>query len=291
MQSRLALFCRLFLLLASACADEEGTAQFTTWGEEYVEHQIPADATGQRGFVDGWTLKFDKFLVAFHAITVADDDGKVAAVASGSQLVDNVVPGRKVLASFPDLKAQHWPRVSYQIKPALPDSVVVSGTAADRELMVQNGYAIYVSGTASKPGADGPPIVKTFHWGFRTATQYHGCRQPAESGRELEGIVITGGGTDTSELTTHGDHFFYDRLLASPDPAVPTSLRFEEKAAADANHDGEVTLEELNAVPLDLTRYNPSSLEASSLGAFVSALARTVGHFRGEGECTVSELR
>ena len=93
-----------------------------------------------------------------------------------------------------------------------------------------------------------------------------------------------------SELTTHGDHFFYDRLAESADPAVKTSLRFEEKAAADADDDGEITLEELHQAKLNLKLYNPSGFEVANLGEFMQALARTVGHFRGEGECVVAKL-
>jgi hypothetical protein len=72
---------------------------------------------------------------------------------------------------------------------------------------------------------------------------------------------------------------------------VKTSLRFEEKAAADQDGDGEITLAELDAQPIDVRRYDPSGLDAPSLGAFMTSLSRTVGHFRGEGECQVSALR
>jgi hypothetical protein len=280
------------VLLVAACSDDgQGTAKFTTWGEEYIEDQIPADPTGEGGFVDGWTVEYEKFLVAFHAITVADSKGDVAATMPGSKFVDNVVPGRKDLISFPDLDAKSWDRVSYQIKPALADSEVVAGSAADRDMMVANGFSVYVSGSATKTGADGQQVKKTFHWGFKTATQYSDCLQAEESGQPIEGIVITNGGTDVSELTTHGDHFFYDRLMSSPNPAVKTSLRFEEKAAADTNNDGEVTLDELLAQNIDVTKYDPSGFDAPKLGLFMTALARTVGHFRGEGECQVSEVK
>jgi hypothetical protein len=72
---------------------------------------------------------------------------------------------------------------------------------------------------------------------------------------------------------------------------VTTVLRFDEKAAADKNNDGEVTLEELNAAPIDVTRYDPSGFDAPTLGAFMTALTRTIGHFRGEGECSISEIK
>ncbi|HEY6880040.1 MAG TPA: hypothetical protein VI299_18575 [Polyangiales bacterium] len=277
------------LSLSACSAGGQGAAKFTTWGEEYIEQEVPADASGESGFVDGWTVKYDKFLVVFHAIEVASSDGEVGAVMSGSKFVDNVVPGRKDLITFADLEAKHWDRVSYQIKPALADSEVVAGSTADRDMMAANGYSIYVSGHATK-SVNGQLIQKTFHWGFKTATQYSDCLQSSESGQPLEGIVVTNGGTDTSELTTHGDHFFYDRLMSSPNPAVKTSLRFEEKAAADTNDDGEITLEELLAQNIDVRLYDPSGFDAPKLGLFMTALARTVGHFRGEGECRVSAI-
>jgi hypothetical protein len=290
------MFVALLLapLAAAACGgdDGKGSAKFTTWGEAYIEDGIPADAMGEDGFVDGWSLKFDKFLVAFHGIVVANDQGEKAAQMSGSRLVDNVQKGRKDLVTFPDLDASAWNEVSYQIKPAAADSVLVGATAADRDMMVSKGYSMYVSGSASKPaGGGGSMTTKTFRWGFAAATQYSDCQQAEEGGHAIQGIVVTDGGTDTSELTTHGDHFFYDRLMASPDPAVRTMLRFEEKAAADRNADGEITLEELGMAAIDVTRYNVSGADVSNLGGFVSFLARTVGHFRGEGECLVSNVK
>lgn len=280
----------LLLLGATACSDAgEGTASFTTWGEEYIEEEIPSDPSGEGGFVDGWSVRYDKFLVAFHGITVADADGKVAAEQQGSILVDNTQPGKKELVSFRKLEAKHWDRVSYQIKPPTQDTTLVSASEADLKLMLDHGYSIYVEGTAEKE-VDGTLVTKSFHWGFDTKTQYRDCQQAEESGQAIEGLVVTEGGDDKSELTTHGDHFFYDRLAESADPAVKTSLRFEEKAAADADDDGEITLEELGKAKLNLKLYNPSGFEVANLGEFMTALSRTVGHFRGEGECVVARL-
>lgn len=280
-------------LCALAACDEaagDGEAVFTTWGEEYIEDEIAADPSGEDGFVDGWRVEFDKFLVVFHAIEIADARGEIAAEMSGSRFVDNAVPGRKELVVFRGVEAKHWDRVSFQIKPADADTERVAGSADDLQMMVDHGYSIYVAGSAEKRDENGDTIRKTFRWGFTTATQYEGCRQAEESGQAVEGIVITNGGRDTSELTTHGDHFFYDRLMASPDPELPTALRFEAMAAADADGDGEITLEELDETPIDVRLYDPSGLDAPSLGAFVTSLTRTVGHFRGEGECSISVL-
>jgi hypothetical protein len=272
-------FLLLSLITTLACSPEEtGTATFTTWGEEYIEEGIPA---GDGGFVDGWSLRYQKFLVAFSHIEVADAAGRVGAVAEGSFIVDNVRPGRKQLVSFADIDAKAWDRVGYRIEPPAEDATLVDASAAERELLVENGYSIYIEATATKDEQ-----TKTLALGFATATQYTQCRAE-DDGKETVGIVVTNGSEDVSELTTHGDHFFYDRLQGSAGATIETSLRFEAIAAADTDEDGEVTAEELSSQPFDVELYDPSGLPADNLLDFMTGLAGTVGHFRGEGECQV----
>jgi hypothetical protein len=277
---------------ALACGDDDGgganpssggkgTAAFTTWGEEYIEEGIPA---GEEGLVDGWSVKFSKFLVVIGNITVADAGGKEAARMSGSRLIDHVKKGPKALISFPDLPAQAYEKVGYEILPADAATELLGADAADKDFMVQNKYAIYVEGTATKA-----PASKTFKWGFSQKTRYVDCKAE-QDGKETVGIVVTQGGTDTTELTIHGDHFFYDRLQADPTGKIPTNLRFEAIARADDEGDknGEVTLDELAKASIDLAAgYDPSGFSVTTMKEFLSELTRTVGHFRGEGECTV----
>jgi len=103
--------------------------------------------------------------------------------------------------------------------------------------------------------------------------------------------VVTNNQTDTSQLTTHGDHLYYDSLQ-SGDNAKPTLIRFDEKAAADDNGDGDgdITLKELCQENIDPEIYNTSGLPGATIGDFVISLARTIGHFRGEGECTIKRI-
>lgn len=280
---------KLALLLAAAhliaCSSEEtGTATFTTWGEEYIEEGIPAGGDG--GFVDGWSIKYDKFLVAFANIEVADASGDVAGRAEQSFVVDNTRPGRKKLVTFADVEAKAWDRVSYQIKPPTEDATLVSATSKDLQILRDGGYSIYIEATATKGD-----VTKTYALGFENATQYKEC-QAEEDGKETLGIVVTNGSEDTSELTTHGDHFYYDRLQGSAGANIETSLRFETIAKADDDGDGNgvITAEELENEPLDVELYDPSGLPASNMLEFMSGLSRTVGHFRGEGECTVESV-
>jgi hypothetical protein len=293
------------LLLASlaACGDDDsstsgdptsanakGTATFTTWGEEYIEDGIPVDTTPDNneadGFADGWSVKYSKFLVVFGGITVADIAGNVAASQTGSLLVDNTKKNPKDLVVFKDIPAKAYQRVSYQFRPADAQTTLVGEVAAaDKDFMVQNGYSLYVEGTGTKGS-----VTKSFKWGFAQTTTYSECKAATEDGG-TEGVVIVNGANDTSQLTTHGDHFFYNRLLASPDSTIPTLLRFETLASADDKGDknGEITFDELANTPLDLSLgYDPSGLKAVNMKEFVTQLSRTVGHYRGEGECNVT---
>jgi hypothetical protein len=80
-------------------------------------------------------------------------------------------------------------------------------------------------------------------------------------------------------------------LQGSAGSNVETALRFDTIAAADDNgdQDGDITLEELENQPIDVDLYDPSGLPAANMKDFISGLARAVGHFRGEGECRISE--
>ncbi len=128
-------------------------------------------------------------------------------------------------------------------------------------------------------------VTKKYTWGFKTATSYRQCKARV-GGKEVEGLVVTNGGTDNPQITIHGDHLYYDDLQ-DPDSKV----RFDNIAAADGDNDGIITLEELSRVelakiPKEKGPYGTGSARGiNDLEAFHTALSRTVGHWRGEGEC------
>jgi hypothetical protein len=264
-------------------ADGKGTVTFTTWGEDYIEQAIPpTDTDGTVIVEDGWTIAFDKLLVVISEISVAEEGKPPAATLAASKLFDMHAPGEKLVASFPDVPAKAYPSVSWAIVPASSTTELGAGaTDADRAMMAEKGYSIWLSATASKG-----EVSKKIAWGFTTNTLYERCKAEKE-GREVDGVVVTNGGTDSVQLTIHGDHFFYDDLQSAD-----AKVRFDAIADADADADGEVTLEELAAVDLaDRSKIKAgpygtgSAAGVHDLRAFVEALSRTIGHFRGEGEC------
>lgn len=260
---------------ALACSAAQGDLNFSTWGEEYIEKGIPSTE-----FADGWGVTFDKFLIVLDGVEVSDGTTSKAKMPK-PRLFNHVVPAPKPVFAAGTLPAQAYTKVSFMITPVTAETELGQGaTEADKALMTKGGYSIYVEGKAQK-GAE----QKRFSWGFSTKTLFDDCKVE-ESGQEVLGVVVTSGGSLDAELTVHGDHFFYDDLQ-SPD----AKLRFQNLADADANKDGEVTLAELAAVKLArLPKENGpygtgSAADVTDLGAFVTGLTRTVGHFRGEGEC------
>lgn len=271
--------CLALTLTLAACGSDagRGDVKFTTWGESYVEQGIPAAAFPR----DGWSVKYSKFLVVFHGVTVGDSAGTVAATLATPKLFDLTRPGEKEIVTFAGLEAKSWDRVSYQLGPMTTDAVLAPGvTDADKQLLLAAKAHLHVEGVVTKGG-----VAKRLNWTFAAPTLLVECEGEL-GGKKTLGVTVTNGGTDTVQLTMHGDHLFYDDLQAAN--AVP---RFDAIAKADADGDGEVTLEELAAVrlyaidPADGGYGTGAAANVNTLRDFVTALSRTIGHYRGEGEC------
>lgn len=259
-----------------------GGVTFTTYGEDYIEREIPAATGDEAGFVDGWTVRYEKFLVVLGEVKVANRQGEVAAEQPKQKVFNLHKPGPVEVERFTNLPSEEWDEVSYAIAPPATDAAAGNASDSDVQWMKQNSFALYVEGVATKG-----EVTKRFQWGFRENTLLEHCESP-DVGR---GVTVPSGGEETVQLTMHGDHLFFDDLQ-SPE----AKMRFDALAAADrmgsedsAGADGVVSLEELAAV--DLTelpadRYGTGgAANVRNLHDFVRALVRTVGHYRGEGEC------
>lgn len=253
-----------------AACGSPGSVTFTTYGEDFIEQGIPASE-----FEDEWAVKFDRFLVNLGEMRLAQSDGTVGAEVSATKTWDVTKPGPVVVATVSDVADAKYPDVSYAIAPS---DALTAGNAseADVALMKDGKYSVYVEGKATKGTA-----TKTFKWGFTSNTLLENCMN--EDGEH--GVVVPSGGDVKIELTIHGDHLFLDDLQSEE-----SVMRFDEMAAADANDDGEVTLEELAAVDLTtlgLDRYGTGNVaNVENLRDFISSQVRTLGHYRGEGECS-----
>jgi hypothetical protein len=275
------------LLSTAACSESDngkGTVNITTWGEDYIEEGLPSSA-----FLDAWSVKYSKFLVVYHSVTVADDNGDVVAQLDNPLVFDMTQKAKgdpKTLATF-ELEAKSWPNVSYQVGPITADAKPGDlATEADVTTLQTDQASVHVEGTATSPTG----TQKTFNWSFAPATLFQGCHG-MQDGKEVEGVLVTNGGTQEVELTVHGDHLFYDDLQSEEG-----GPRFQAYADADADGNGAVTLAEMDRVPLytipiEKGTYGTGALgNVDTLGQYVRTLARTIGHYRGEGSCNSKEV-
>jgi hypothetical protein len=275
MTTRLHALCASLLatVAVTGCAGEAPLA-LTIWGEDFIEQGLPASA-----FADGWSVTFSRFLVVVTEARIADADGSEALALDGARVVDLVAPGPFTLVEAPAVAARRFDDVEIVIAPAA-DATAGNATADDVARMVDGGLSVHVEARAAR-GAE----VATFAWSFAAATRYGDCQTVGDG----SGQVVRADVDNEAQITVHGDHLFYDDLAG--DDAV---LRFDDVAAADGADgtapDGDVGQTELDAVDLTTLpadRYGNAG-SAETLGDFVEALSRTLIHWNGEGECSIS---
>lgn len=247
-------------LLGVAACGGEGTWDVEVYGEPFIEEGMPAEV-----FADGCSATFTTFDVVVAETALLDGDGAMV-VSEGARVFDLVTPGPHALTTL-SAGSGFYDQVRFRIGPA---SDAEAGNIAMAESTLGTGDAMAASGTLTC-GAD----TVTFDWAFQSDTSYL-CGP--------EDLTIPAGGTDGTQLTVHGDHFFYDGL--SNDDA---EVRGQAIVDADADSDGEVTLDELAAVSVAPLGYQVGPFaEVTDLRAFISNLTGSLGHVDGEGHCDVS---
>ncbi|MCB9675681.1 MAG: hypothetical protein H6737_11220 [Alphaproteobacteria bacterium] len=227
-----------------------GCAPTGTWEVQTWGEDLIEQGIPAEVFEDGCAATFTVFEVSITEASLVDGDGSDAAAMASPARIDLTSPGPHALASL-EAPATHYDTARFRIAP--------DGDAP----------SVRAAGTLTC-GAD----TVAFDWSFDTDTTYR-C--------EPEDLTIPGGGSHTTELTVHGDHLFYDGL-SNPDALVRGTALLE----ADTNADGEVTQDELAAIPIAPLGYQVGPYaDVVDLEAFVAHLTQSVGHVDGEGHCGV----
>src|SRR5690606_31415296 len=82
----------LVALAVAACGTEDaggrGALSLTISGEEAAEVGFPVPGVEELAFADGWSVRFDKYLVGVGRVRVASADGAVAHVDDEVVVVD-----------------------------------------------------------------------------------------------------------------------------------------------------------------------------------------------------------
>jgi hypothetical protein len=213
---------------------------------------------------DGWSVTYDRFLIAIGGASLGGDACTSYYDADYRRVLDMQTPGAQKVGLVYALGA-----CDFGFRVSGPDSDAVLGagvSAADAALMgtpgsdrytTNRGVSLYARGSATR-GA----VRKAFAWEFRQRVGYESCVStalpPGSSTFEL-----ASGEPVTLSIAIHGETLLLDSLDVSR-----AALRFDAIASADdryGNHDGEVTLDELGLVPLAAVA-GPSKGDAGASG-------------------------
>src|SRR5688572_20226634 len=179
----------------AACGSDsqgEGSVEVTVWGEEYIEVGIPAEA-----FEDGWSVEYDEFLIALGDVRI-DKGGSGRGSLAEIVLFDLTEAGPQSFGRIEGLAEGNWAEFGFSSVVADADTERSdSAGASDLELMVGEGYNVYVSGKASKDDAE-----VRFAWGFTRPVRYASCVDVRE-GQETSGVVVGDGASVEAQLTIH----------------------------------------------------------------------------------------
>lgn len=212
-------------------------------GSPLVRDGIAASATR-----DGWSVTFDKFVMALGQLRLDGDPCTAYAEADYVRLFDaRVVEPQK----SGDLYALGTCGLAFRLAQPDQDTILMPGTTADDLTLMRTpgsdayisigGMTIYVRGSATKGS-----VTKTFTWPFRPRRARSTDCLTAPGGKPLQ-LALDGKVTPTETIELHGETLFQDKL----DPSQAT-LRFQAYADADdhGNADGDVTFDELAKVTL-----------------------------------------
>ena len=283
----------LGLTLAGACTNvSSGDLVVLLDAEDTIAGGLEP-GTGEENIVDGWTVRFSKYIVAIGDVRVVRSRDGVELSEPTVLVVDLAAlpSGGLTLARFEAIDAVRWDQFGYATPSASGATRHESVRTADFDEMAANGWTYLIEGTLTNPSGESCPPGEacrpapslSFRFGVTASAVFGPCQ--AEDG--LPGVTVTEGITTVS-VTIHGDHVFFD---AFPSGAEVVERRAQWLANADIDGDDAITDAEL--MGLDAAEIFPTSTHRLAGSPFpidtawdvVRAQLSTQGHFQGEGEC------
>lgn len=200
--------------------------------------------------VDGWTIQFERLLAGLGHVTLVGDECNSYSGAHYDRFFDFTVPGAAKLGEAYGLGTCD---VRFALSSPSKDALLEKGvSASDLDLMwapllwgdppqpvpgARIFKTVYARGVAKRGGE-----TKRFEWRFSGFFFLNDCTS-GPNATPTNAVHLSGGDDEHLELTFHGEELF---RASTEDNAA---LRFDLLADADANSDGNITLEELGSVP------------------------------------------
>jgi hypothetical protein len=259
----------------------------------------PATQAGKLETDDGWTITFDRVLLAIGRVSLDGNHCSTYSEARYSRVLTLV--GAPSAQKISDSYALGQCDFGFGVSTADVDALLgVGASAADLGLLRTagsdryagtSGAVLLVQGSARK-GSE----TERFDWSFRSRMRYRECSSIVD-GQQLRGLDLPQDAELDVDIELHAEALFRTSL----DPTV-TTLGFDTLASADAlvgNHDGELTLDELGALPLSDAQLgggfgvaDAGAPEWLTLEDYVYlGAAPTIARYRGSGTCTLPSMQ
>ncbi|MBI5532134.1 MAG: hypothetical protein HY898_05445 [Deltaproteobacteria bacterium] len=239
---------------------------------------------------DGWSVRYDTFLVSAGHASVEGDSCKGYSDPAYNRVLNMLIAGPQMLGIVYALGHCDF---DFELSSPYEDSLLGEGVSEQDKTFMRTpatdpyasgaGVSIHVVGKATKGGAE-----KRFDWSYRFRINFASCEYPTEGG-VMKGFDLAQGGSARADVQVRGGTLWQDHL-----DEAKAALRFQAYADADAihgNNDGEVSLAEIEGVPLSdvatSDRY-ADGLEAGfhTLGQYLyNGLFPQVLRYHGDGSC------
>lgn len=235
---------------ASSCvpADEAlplGSAQFTVTGRG-SPRDLASDVV-----VDGWSIHIDRFVLAFHTMTIVnlEDSDQCAYRGRGAQtnVVFDGISGT-VVQAFNGIKPGDCTDVGMRLGPPDDNTVVGEGATAQDLVTLASGrpaHALFEATATRTRSSSDPSSRNVLHVSLRfdtetTGSAFGGCRDA------VRGVKIRPEARYAVFVSLAGEAFFRDAISSN------AQLRFSPFAESDrrGNDDGTVTMDELELFSL-----------------------------------------
>ena len=256
-------------LLLLACSSQTAELEVYAWAEA-----TPIDGFAADEMNDGWTVSFDHWYSGVSDVQLADPDTEDQTALDDTVYVADwtLTPEPALVTVLSAASDRH--KFSFALDVPTDATPITDVDDADVAEMTANNWAHYVIGSASK---DGQEIQ--FAWGFLNAADYAFCVNGADN---TDGVVVDG--TNVADIYIHADHIFWDELGTEE-----AELSFQAIADADADGNGEVSIEELAATSIIDIGYETTGVSVDNLYDFIAFSIAQGGHLNGEGICTVRD--
>ncbi len=279
--------------MAFGCGNETvptGSLTVSIQAEDTITAGLEA-GSGDEQIVDGWSVTFEKYIIAIGHLHVAPAGGGAGGIDQHDELVIDLRSVPEAGRQFASATGVPEGRYSfeYEIPVAAADMERdASVSQADFDRMVAESCTYLIVGSAT----DGTDTV-----GFDLCLDAEAVFE-CSSMEGMEGIVVSAG-TNAAFMTIHGDHLFFNGFPEAEEGGVMRRASWLALVDDATGADGMITNADLEMTPISIL---PSSeyalagapmvegMAVTNMALYARAQLMTQGHLNGEGECLANGM-